>query len=424
MIRRSNKFFFAACVTAIVLAPAPAFAQVVISEFLYDAPGSDTDQEFVELFNAGSSAVDLTKWKINDGSNHILNVPPKNGGTGAISVAPGAYVILVDNGTNFIALHGGITSAIIDTVLSLPNTAGIISLIDGEGATVDSVSYIKDNGGAGDENSLQRTSVSGTTFVAAAATLGSGTLTPSSGNAGSNASTPTNQTTQTGSEGGSSDSSYTISAIPKIFADGGSDRTVIVGANTEFSGRAYNQRKESLDSVRFQWNFGDGSTSEGTSVFHRFEYPGRYAVILRVLDNIDVTSDQIIVIAEFAKLFLSALPDGGVAIENRGGRTLDLSRWVLRLSGREFVLPENSFILGNATMRIPKNTLGFLAVRISNSTILTKHLPFAWIRVRAMLHFAPTIIRSTECKASLSYRTSGYACGHTRRRRVTSERFS
>ncbi len=337
--------------------PGLASAQIVISEFLYDAPGADTDQEFVELFNAGSSAVDLTKWKINDGSNHTLNVPPKNGGTGSITIAPGAYLLLVDNATDFIALHSGLTVSVIDTVLSLTNTADTISLIDEGGAIADSISYTKDRGGAGDGNSLARVSVSGTTLTSGTPTLGTGSLIPSSGNSNPDTSTGANQTT-TSPEGVSS--AY-VPPETQLFADGGSDRTVIVGADVQFIGRAYNRKKETMSHARLVWNFGDGSRAEGASVLHRFDHPGQYVVVLDIAESENPASDQFIVTAESAHMTFSVMPDGSVSIENRSSHTLDLSRWIIRKQTQNFVLPDHSRVLTGASMQVSQHTLGFLS---------------------------------------------------------------
>jgi len=41
------------------------FSQAVISEVMYDLAGTDSPNEFVEIFNTSSiNAVDLTGWKI------------------------------------------------------------------------------------------------------------------------------------------------------------------------------------------------------------------------------------------------------------------------------------------------------------------------------------------------------------------------
>lgn len=343
-----------------MLVPHVATAQVVISEFLYDAPGSDTDQEWVELFNAGASPVDLTKWKINDGSNHILNVPPKNNGKGSITIPSGGYIILAADALTFATQYPSVAH-VIDTILALPNTNGTVSLVDESGVVVDSLSYSKDQGAAGDGSTFQRGAVGSASFVAAPPTPGTGSLAASE-NTGSNSNiTPdqTQTTTVTSGKGSAMVSSYVPPPVPGVFADGGPDRIAIVGADIEFNGRAYNREQVVLDKVRFLWNFGDGSTAEGPSVLHHFEYPGRYAVTLSIAHDRSASSDQIIVTAEPARLAFSALPDGSVAIENRAGRNLDLSNWIIRNFGQLFMLPEHTVVLSGSTMHVSQKTLSF-----------------------------------------------------------------
>ena len=169
------------------------------------------------------------------------------------------------------------------------------------------------------------------------------------------------QTTTTTTTTSSPVSSYVTPPEIQIFADGGDDRTVIVGADTEFWGRAYNRDKEVLDRVRFMWNFGDGSTAEGITVLHHFDYPGRYAVVLNIAEHRSAASDVIVVEAEPAQLSFTSNADGSVSIGNDSGRDLDLSRCIVRAFGREFILPDHSIILEDATMHIMQKTLGFPA---------------------------------------------------------------
>lgn len=156
-------------------------------------------------------------------------------------------------------------------------------------------------------------------------------------------------------------SSYVPPPDPAVFADAGADRTVIVGADAEFRGRAYNKAKETLSAVRLNWNFGDGTTKEGATVLHHYDYPGSYAVVLTVSQHMESVSDRIIVKAEPAKLGFFVESDGSVVIENKAGRDLDLSRWAVSAFNRDFVLPADSVILTGASMRISPQTLGFFA---------------------------------------------------------------
>ena len=109
------------------------------------------------------------------------------------------------------------------------------------------------------------------------------------------------------------------------------------------------------------WNFGDGSTTQGASVVHRFEYPGRYAVIVTGSKDGANGSDRFTVTAESAQLAVRALSDGSVEIENLSTRDVDLSRWGVQFSGQRFTLPENTSVLAKQVMRISPNTLHFYA---------------------------------------------------------------
>ena len=135
--------------------PLLAHADIVISEIFYDAPGTDTHQEWIELYNTGPSIVDISKWKINDGASHVLNAPPKNGSMGPLTILPGAYLILADDASTFRAAHP-IAASIIDTSLSLNNDGDTISLLNASGTVMASARYTSADGGAGDGNSLQK----------------------------------------------------------------------------------------------------------------------------------------------------------------------------------------------------------------------------------------------------------------------------
>lgn len=178
-------------------------------------------------------------------------------------------------------------------------------------------------------------------------------------------SSDTTSNTQTQNKTSAPVSSYVAPPAPLVFADAGSDRTVIVGADTKFDGRAYNKKQEVVDHVRFLWNFGDGSTAEGPAVMHHFSYPGRYAVMLDIAEDTSAASDEIIVTAEPPKLAFKTLSDSGVEIDNFAGRDLDLSGWLVRegagLLPGLFKLPEHSIILAGSSMHISKTTLGFAA---------------------------------------------------------------
>lgn len=339
----------------LLLTPALSHAQVVISEIVYDPEGADTGNEWVELFNAGSSAVNITGWKINDGSNHVFNEPGENGSKGSMSISSGGYLILAGDALLFAQTYPSVAN-VIDTVLSMSNAGDTVTLINAEAATVDILAYGED---AAPSAALHRVSVGGTTLSVGAPTPGTGSLSASA-QTGVETSTTTQTQTQSQSQT-SGGGSYPVE--PQIIADAGKDKVVVVGADIALAGKAFKKTGEPMgpSGVRFLWNFGDGKTAEGAQVMHRWAHPGRYAVTLDVSANVYSASHRIIVTAKEAQFALATLPDGSAVIENRSPDELDLSFWFVRDGVSHFALPEDTVILVGEKIIIPPDSLGFAA---------------------------------------------------------------
>ncbi len=376
--------------------PQCAVAQVVISEIMYDlSSGSDTGREWVEVFNAGASSVHFTDWKFFEANtNHALSAVQ-----GGESVASGAYAIIVDDATKFLADHPGYTGQLFKSTFSLSNTGETLAIHmpPPDLTETDTISYQSAWGGNGDGKSLQRERTSDTVYAALAPTPGTGALSVSGSSTGDtqSASTTVNQTTSSATQTLSSISSYVPPPSPDIFVDAGDDRTTIVAADTEFDARAYDKNDHVLsnDHVRFLWNFGDGSSAEGPAVEHHFEYPGRYVVVVYIAENKSAASDRFVVTAEPANIVVVALPDGGIAIENGAGKEIDISYWIVRQSGHVFTMPEHSVILAGDAMRISQKILGFA----SNSSVELEY-PNGTFAVRAgdtpLRHNENTVVRT------------------------------
>jgi hypothetical protein len=71
-------------------------SEVVINEVMYDPTGNDDNSGWVELYNAGGSAVDLTGWNLSDNDGNTFNL------SGAGSMSAGGYLMcyLSQAGTN------------------------------------------------------------------------------------------------------------------------------------------------------------------------------------------------------------------------------------------------------------------------------------------------------------------------------------
>lgn len=352
---RAAKFSFIFIVLCSL--PAGARAAVSINEVMYNPEGTDQGREWIELYNDGSEDVVLVggsgkgSWRVTDSSNHTIVDPAGGVGRGSLVVPAGGYLVIATDPSVFINEFGG-SYSVAKASLSLTNTGTTVSLVDGTGTTVDSVSYTTSQGGNDNGVSIQ---MSAGTWLQALPT-------PAAANATERYEPPVETSSSSSSKSNStSNPGYVAAPLPQVFADAGGDRTVIVGADAKFVATAYDRDRDVINYAKFFWNFGDGSTAEGPWVLHHFSYPGRYAVELTITNTSLRTSSRITVVAEPASVSLMPLPLGGVAVQNKSGRDLDLSLWNIKQGEHVFTLPEHSVVLKGASINIAQSTLGFAA---------------------------------------------------------------
>lgn len=108
---------------------------LVINEFLPDPPGADEGQEWIELYNPGSQAVNLAGWTIDASTSSFGGGNPLPD----VDVPAGGYLVLG---------HLGLELADVEVDFSLGNAtsnADGVQLRDCEGAVVDTVIYGEPN---------------------------------------------------------------------------------------------------------------------------------------------------------------------------------------------------------------------------------------------------------------------------------------
>lgn len=134
-----------------------AGAQLRVTEIMYDVPGSDSGQEWAEIFNAGTLPVVIqtgaasSSWRFFDGSNHVLQHA-----SNTVELEAGTAAIIAADGNAWSVSHPSYRGIVLDTSMNLKNTTGTVGLRDESGGFVDSVSYDALWGGAGNGYSLER----------------------------------------------------------------------------------------------------------------------------------------------------------------------------------------------------------------------------------------------------------------------------
>ncbi|HEV8592664.1 MAG TPA: lamin tail domain-containing protein [Pyrinomonadaceae bacterium] len=133
-----------------IFIPFSAYADDVITEIMYDLQeGSDGGREWIEVYNAGNTAVTLTDWKLfENGTNHKIS------GEGVLT--PGAYAVIADNPSKFKNDWPSFAGLMFDSAFSLGNEGESISLRDGALVDLASAVFSSGLGGNGTGDSLQR----------------------------------------------------------------------------------------------------------------------------------------------------------------------------------------------------------------------------------------------------------------------------
>jgi len=121
------------CICALLALAAPARAGLLISEVVYNEAGSDTTGEWIEIYNTGPDAIDLTNYKIGDEEVANPPLPAESGGmwqfpAGASIPAYGVQVIAV-SGAKFISLYPSAPLPTYEVISTLPGVPDMINYL-------------------------------------------------------------------------------------------------------------------------------------------------------------------------------------------------------------------------------------------------------------------------------------------------------
>ena len=339
-----------------VVFPFSAKASIYINEIMYDIDGSDDKKEWVEIYNDSAGEVNLKDWRFYDGSNHILNEPPANGGKGSLILPAYGYAILSSDATTTTVNYPVYSGAVIDTVMSLGNTSETLKIIDASGAIIDTVSYNSSMGANGDGNSLQK--ING---VWSAKSQTFGYTNASSAQNSSSSSQESQSSSASNSSSSSSSGAVIVSGSvaynyknEQISAKAGEDKTAVAGADIVLEGNALGFKKEPLENARYLWIPGDGSSKEGKNIRHIYKYPGNYIAVL-IVSSGDIStsaSDRINIKVIPNELRIIETKNEFIKLKNKSGVILDVSGWFLKAGGAIFKFPDYSLVAANSELMI------------------------------------------------------------------------
>lgn|GEM_PF-4519567 len=361
-----------------------ASSDVILSEVLANAQDEDTG-EFVELYNKGTTSVDVAGWFLKDTSdiNDTLKdyIGAYDIGVSGTTIAPGGFAVVVD--PDYAGQYNDAIrqNAAMSTVVML-TIDGDKTLGNGLSNAQDTV-ILDDNNGysaaflwtsdAGDGISFQKIDLSGQEVAGNWASNKDAGVTPGYVIV-VQTTTPSTTQQQTATTSASTTiqyvSSVTQNRVPVAVA--GDDVVANVGTMVEFNGQGSTDADR--NSLSYAWNFGDGKTGAGITASHQYAYPGTYYAMLTVSDGSYTGSDQLTVDVYASGVIISEFlpnPKGAddknewIEIHNSGERVTDIGLWVLMdKSGKKFVLPAHTYIREGGYLVLSSETTG---ITLNNS---------------------------------------------------------
>jgi hypothetical protein len=335
-----------------LLFPFYTYAQVAISEVMYDPAGTDTKREWIEVCNVSSGSVDLPTFKLFESSSNHSIVAFSGGST----LEAGGCGVVADDPASFKIDYPNFSGSLFDSSFSLSNSGEQLILRSSSDADIDSTTYPA-TAAKGDGNTLHR---SGATYSAGAATPGNEAgFSASSGGGGTGtgnvdgSQVNQNGNTATPAPGVTSVINFqtvTVEPTPKLTVRITVPEQTIVGVLTRMNAEAYNTKGQVVKAT-IRWTFGDGTTGTGGDVRHAFLSDGAYAVHVEAIA--DGLSDTAVSNIEVAPLVISiSLSDDGsvIRVTNEAKSTLDVTAWRLRAGSQYYIFPDNTLILPGATV--------------------------------------------------------------------------
>ena len=336
-------------------------AQIAITEVMYDPSGSDTGREWVEVQNVGGSTINFTTWKffeanVNHGIEQIDGY--------VAELAANEYGVVVSDKTKFLLDFPNFSGKIFKSSFSLSNTGEALAFKNDASVVSDEYLYDVTLGGAGDGNSLQKS----TAWIAAVPSPGVAT-TGSGGTGGATTTSSGGETTINGTGPALTGSGSTYGAT-ELFGTIITPQIAFAGAETTLKAQAFVSGGKIALNPFFTWNFGDGTVGYGAVTTHRYKYPGTYHIVLDIVASADGTTafayehTSVTVVALDILLSEGSDEQGGtyIRIENKSKYLTDLSFWLLQKGGGEngyYVFPKNTFIAPFASLRIPQEVTQF-----------------------------------------------------------------
>jgi hypothetical protein len=399
-----KKFFWSFAFLLVVVAPHAAHAEIRINEVAWMGTSNSQYEEWIELYNDGSSQ-SLDGWKIYKagGSTTLITL------SGTISA--GQYFLVCRTTPSVSSPLGGACD--VNGTFGgsgLNNTSEHILLKDSGGSTIDDIDATSGwpAGDASTKETMQKSSSGWITAAGTPGTLnGTGDGNGGNNNGNNNGGGNNNGNPTTTDDGIASDETAGVSVQPSnvystMLLKVDAPKTAIVGSPVHFRAQALDFDRSDIFKGHYTWNMGDGNVKEFALGFRQtndgfdytYAYPGTYSVDVKYfhsyLNGVPAELEQKFTVDVLAAtLSISKIyPDGSLELKNTSGTSIDVSNWQVRdMTGKTFTFAPDTFIPAGKSTVFPAS--------------VTKLMPFSGIQI-----FTPSGALVVSSLASTTHATS------------------
>lgn len=316
---------------------------VMIHEIAWMGDVYSANHEWIELYNNSDTVVTVTDWVLSDGMN--LNITLEG------AIPANSYAVLERTSDESAA-----GNAFLIYTGALVNTGAILTLKRSDGSVVDQVAGGENWDVVGGDNVTKETAqYTSSGWVTAPATPGKENATEGSSQSvtiktsGAPLATPSKRV-----------NTETVKLIlPDVTLQLEIDTQSLGYVNQEinFAANASEIGDTLIDSLEYEWNFGDGQVGRGELLAHKYPYPGTYVVTVYASYKRQKQAARQEITILPVKLSLTRNNRNDIQVNNNSPYELDISKYVIR-AGKTFVFPSRSIILPNQTITIPLEKIG------------------------------------------------------------------
>lgn len=380
-------------VFAVFLVPNFSFAAITFSEIAWMGSVESANHEWIELHNEGS-AIDVSGWTITDDMNLSISLE---------GVVPANSRVVLER-TSDTSAPG---AAFLIYTGSLVNAGATLKLIRADGSVEDQIA-----GGegweliGGDNTTKETAQYTEAGWVTAYPTPGS--VPAAVAVVSENPEQKKTSKTQVLSKTQEGQAVYL--KLPDVTLDLDLDTPEIAYVNQELSMSAVatGAGDTIINSLEYDWNFGDGSIRRGREVSHVYKYPGTYVVTTFAEFKRQHATLQKTITVLPVSLSLTQNSAGDVQVNNDSPYELDLSGYKL-VGENSFVFPPRTFLLANQTITVPTYMLGktfnrMLALYDTEKVLLATILPGRVSEEQTVLPKI-TAVESAPVASSITYKS-------------------